>query len=121
MMDEARRPSLMLTALSVFPSLDLYIVFGPQSLLLRRDGVAAMEKALAELLASSGLNVMNSVKSHKPLDEARFAQVRAAFARALPQLAPAGVAATKSDRGPALRSGPNAERLGGSRSRRKLK
>jgi len=53
----------------------------------RRDLVAAMEKALAELLASSGLEVMNRVVSRKPLDEARFAQVRAAFARALPQLA----------------------------------
>lgn len=52
----------------------------------RRDEVAAMEKALAELLASSGLEVMNRVASRKPLDEARFAQVRAAFARAFPQL-----------------------------------
>ncbi|MCM8614134.1 hypothetical protein [Accumulibacter sp.] len=52
----------------------------------RRDLVAAMEKALAELLASSGLQVMNRVVSRKPLDEARFAQVRAAFARAFPQL-----------------------------------
>lgn len=52
----------------------------------RRDLVAAMEKALAELLASSGLRVMNRVVSRKPLDETRFAQVRAAFARAFPQL-----------------------------------
>ena len=55
----------------------------------RRDLVAAMEKALAELLASSGLKVMNRVVSRKPLDEARFAQVRAAFAKAFPQLAAA--------------------------------
>lgn len=55
----------------------------------RRDLIAAMEKALAELLASSGLKVMNRVVSRKPLDEARFAQVRAAFARAFPQLAAA--------------------------------
>lgn len=55
----------------------------------RRDLVAAMEKALAELLASSGLRVMNRVVSRKALDEARFAQVRAAFARAFPQLAAA--------------------------------
>jgi len=53
----------------------------------RRDLVAAMEKALAELLALSGLKVMNRVVSRKPLDEARFAQVRAAFAKAFPQLA----------------------------------
>lgn len=53
----------------------------------RRDLVAAMEKALADLLASSGLEVMNRVASRKPLDEARFAQVRAAFGKAFPQLA----------------------------------
>lgn len=59
----------------------------------RRDLVAAMEKALAELLASVGLKVMNRVLSSKPLDEARFTQVRTAFAGAFPQLAgakPAG-------------------------------
>ncbi len=55
----------------------------------RRDLVAAMEKALAELLASSGLEVMNRVSSRKTLDEARFKQVRAAFARAFPHLASA--------------------------------
>ena len=55
----------------------------------RRDLVAAMEKALADLLVSSGLRVMNRVVSRKPLDEARFARVRAAFARAFPQLAAA--------------------------------
>ena len=52
----------------------------------RRDLVAAMEKALADLLASSGLKVMNRVVSRKPLDEARFAHVITAFARAFPQL-----------------------------------
>ncbi len=55
----------------------------------RRDLVAAMEMALANLLESSGLKVMNHVASRKPLDEARFAQVRAAFAKAFPQLAAA--------------------------------
>jgi hypothetical protein len=55
----------------------------------QRDLVAAMEKALAELLASSGLKVMNRVVSRKPLDESRFAQVRTAFEKAFPQLAPA--------------------------------
>ncbi len=88
----------------------------------RRDVVAAMEKALAELLASVGLKVMNTVKSRKPLEEARFAQVRAAFAGALPQLATAGVVATKSGQGPAVLSpGPDGECLGGSRSLRKVK
>lgn len=62
----------------------------------RRDVVAAMEKALAELLASSGLEVMNHVVSRKPLDEARFAQVRAAFARAFPWLAAATPASDAS-------------------------
>lgn len=55
----------------------------------RRDLLAAMEKALAELLASSGLEVINRVASRKPLDEARFAEVRAAFAKAFPELAAA--------------------------------
>jgi hypothetical protein len=55
----------------------------------RRDLVAAMERSLADLLVSSGLQVMNRVVSRKPLDEARFAQVRAAFAKAFPQLAAA--------------------------------
>lgn len=55
----------------------------------RRDLVAAMEKALAELLASSGLTVMNRVACRKPLDEARFAHVRFAFSTAFPQLAAA--------------------------------
>ena len=32
---------------------------------------------------------MNRVVSHKPFDEARFAHVRTAFARAFPQLAAA--------------------------------
>lgn len=55
----------------------------------RRDLVAAMERALADLLALSGLKVMNRVASRKPLDEARFAQVRGAFARVFPQIAAA--------------------------------
>lgn len=55
----------------------------------RRDLVAAMEKALADLLVSSGLRVMNRVVSRKQLDEARFAQARAAFAKAFPPLATA--------------------------------
>jgi len=55
----------------------------------RLDLVAAMEKALAELLVSSRLKAMNRVVSPKPLDEARFAPVRTAFAKAFPQLAAA--------------------------------
>ncbi len=55
----------------------------------RRDLVAAMEKALAELLASSGLRVLNRVVSRKRLDKARFAQVRAAFAKAFPHISAA--------------------------------
>lgn len=53
----------------------------------RRDRVAAMEKALAETLTAAGCRVMNRVVSRKALDGARFAQVRAAFARAFPDLA----------------------------------
>jgi hypothetical protein len=67
----------------------------------RRDLVAAMEKALAELLASSGLTVMNRVVSHRPLDQARFAQVRTAFAKAFPQL----TAATPAIDEPGMASG----------------
>jgi hypothetical protein len=75
-----------------------------------------MEKALAELLASSGLNVMNPVKSRKPLDEARFAQVRAAFAGALPQLAAPGPVIEESPRGPCPRvAGSEAGRRGNRR------
>lgn len=53
----------------------------------RRDRVAAMEKALAETLTAAGCRVMNRVVSRKALDAARFAEVRAAFARAFPALA----------------------------------
>jgi hypothetical protein len=52
----------------------------------RRDRVAAMERALAEALAAAGCQVMNRVACRKPLDETRFAQVRTAFAAALPRL-----------------------------------
>ena len=57
----------------------------------RRDVVAAMEKALAELMAAAGCRVMNVVTSRKPLDAERFAKVRAAFAHALPALATPGL------------------------------
>jgi len=52
----------------------------------RRDVVAAMERALAEAMTAAGYAVMNTVASHKALDAARFAEVRAAFARAFPIL-----------------------------------
>lgn len=52
----------------------------------RRDRVAAMERALAEGLKAAGYRVMNEVNSRKPLDAARFAEVRAAFAAAFPSL-----------------------------------
>jgi hypothetical protein len=52
----------------------------------RRDRVAAMEKALAEVLTAAGYRVMNRVASRKRLEVARFAEVRAAFAAAFPQL-----------------------------------
>lgn len=53
----------------------------------RRDVVAAMEKALAELMKAAGCKVMNEVKCRKPLDAARFAEVRAVFEQAFPGLA----------------------------------
>lgn len=52
----------------------------------RRDVVAAMEKALAELMKAANCEVMNKVYSRKILDEERFAVIRAAFARAFPAL-----------------------------------
>ncbi len=52
----------------------------------RRDLVAAMEKALAEAMTASGYQVMNVVRSRKPLDTRRFTKVRAAFAMSFPNL-----------------------------------
>ncbi len=56
----------------------------------RRDIIAAQEKALAEAMAEAGYEVMNTVKCRKPLDEAMFADVRAAFAKEFPRLAAGG-------------------------------
>lgn len=53
----------------------------------RRDRIAAMEQALAGALTSAGCQVMNRVVSRKPVDGARFAEVRAAFAHAFPEMA----------------------------------
>lgn len=47
----------------------------------RRDLVAAMEKALADDMAEAGYNVINTVHCRKKLNEAKFAPVRAAFAK----------------------------------------
>lgn len=52
----------------------------------RRDIVAAMEKALAGLIAAAGCQVMNQVTRRKSLDVVRFAEVHAAFAHAFPVL-----------------------------------
>ena len=46
----------------------------------RRDSIAAMEKALADEMAATGYNVINTVSSLKKLNVAKFASVRAAFA-----------------------------------------
>lgn len=64
----------------------------------RRDVLAAMEKALAETLAAAGCLVMNTVTSRKDLDATRFAEVRAAFARAFPALTSGNSIAPRSPR-----------------------
>lgn len=48
----------------------------------RRDKVAAMERALAQMMSDAGCEVMNTVKSRKQLDSAAFEEVRQAFASA---------------------------------------
>jgi hypothetical protein len=52
----------------------------------RRDTTAAIEKQLAEDLSGAGYTVMNKVNSLKPLHEALYAAVRAAFAEEFDQL-----------------------------------
>jgi hypothetical protein len=47
----------------------------------RRDITAAMEKALADEMTAVGYNVLNTVNCRMKLNEARFAPVRAAFAK----------------------------------------
>jgi hypothetical protein len=51
-----------------------------------RDAVAALEKALAEALCAAGYDVINRVACRKPLDAARFEEIRAAFAVHFPRL-----------------------------------
>ena len=81
-----------------------------------------MEKALADLLAMSGTKVMNRVTSRKPLDEVRFEQVRAAFARVLPQLATASPVIAGSGRALASRGARSeVQSQGGRRGRGKVK
>ncbi len=59
----------------------------------RRDVVAAMEKALADVMEAAGCKPMNKVNCRKPLDEDRFAEIRDSFTRAFPPLVrPSGVA-----------------------------
>ena len=53
---------------------------------LRRDRIAAIEKRLAEDLKDAGYDVVNTVSSTKPLDEALYAQARVAFAQHFPLL-----------------------------------
>lgn len=61
----------------------------------RRDVVAAMEKALADVMEAAGCKLMNKVNCRKPLDEVRFSEVRDAFARAFPALVRSSGAAKK--------------------------
>jgi hypothetical protein len=52
----------------------------------RRDRIAAMEKALADLMLKSGYNVINSVHSKKTLNIHVFDGVRQAFAGAFSEI-----------------------------------
>jgi hypothetical protein len=52
----------------------------------RRDQIAAMEKALADLMREAGYNVVNRVQSNKTLDLQKFAVVRHAFAGAFSKI-----------------------------------
>ena len=51
-----------------------------------RDRVAAMEKALADVLVAAGNTVLNPVSCHKRLDEDAFAIVCSAFGEYFPEL-----------------------------------
>lgn len=54
----------------------------------RRDIVAAMERALCEELKAADYDVLNTVKSRKPLDAEVYAAVCLAFAEHFPGLKP---------------------------------
>jgi hypothetical protein len=53
-----------------------------------RDRVAGIEKQLALDLAAVGYDVLNEVKSRKPLDSQLYAPVKAAFAAHFVRLSP---------------------------------
>jgi hypothetical protein len=53
---------------------------------LRRDQIAAMEKALACAMVEAGYQVLNSVSCRIPLDEEGFLRVRKAFSLRFPKL-----------------------------------
>jgi hypothetical protein len=53
----------------------------------RRDVVAALEEALEKTMRAVGYDVMNIVRSRKPLDKLLFGRVRDAFATEFPELA----------------------------------
>lgn len=52
----------------------------------RRNQIAAMEKALADIMRAGGFDVLNTVNSKKPLDEAAFQKTREAFEEQFPGL-----------------------------------
>ncbi len=56
----------------------------------RRDRIAAMEKALADLMLEAGYNVINRVHCKKTLDLQAFVCVRLAFAGAFSKLRAGG-------------------------------
>lgn len=51
-----------------------------------RDLIAALEKKLAEAMEEVGYDVVNTVKSRKPLDEKLWRKVHLAFAKHFPRL-----------------------------------
>ena len=51
-----------------------------------RDQIAALEKALADALVDAGYDVLNTVRSRKPLDAQVWTSVRSAFAEHFPKL-----------------------------------
>lgn len=51
-----------------------------------RDMTAALEKALALVLADAGYNVINEVRCRIPLDESLFSKIRSVFSVEFPKL-----------------------------------
>tara|TARA_B100000678_G_C18210692_1_gene503246 strand:+ start:1544 stop:1993 length:450 start_codon:yes stop_codon:yes gene_type:complete len=51
-----------------------------------RDQIAALEKALADALSEVGYDVLNTVRSRKPLDQSVWSSLRTAFAEHFPEL-----------------------------------